>query len=279
MNLKYYLRGLGIGILVTALIMGISAGHRDRSMTDEEIRQAALRLGMVDGTNVLTEQKETDNASDGGTQEGETALAADAEENGNAGEQTADEADADESVKSGSAKADDSGSEQTGTGKSGDTESDRTGNTKADDTESKQTQDAAPDDTESKQTQDAALDGTESKQTGTEAADDTESKQTQDAAPDDTGGKQTGEQTEENTGEDTEANRSDAVVITVSSGDGSGSVARKLADAGLVESASSYDSFLCQYGYDKRLRVGSYTIPRGSNELQIARSLTGHHEN
>ncbi len=47
MKLKYYLRGLGIGILVTALIMGTTGGKK---LTDEEIKAKAMQLGMVEGT-------------------------------------------------------------------------------------------------------------------------------------------------------------------------------------------------------------------------------------
>ena len=47
MKLKYYLRGLGIGMLVTALIMGFTT--RDgRPLTDAEIKAAAAELGMVE---------------------------------------------------------------------------------------------------------------------------------------------------------------------------------------------------------------------------------------
>lgn len=47
MKLRYYLRGLGIGIVVTALIMGI-IGKEGRPLTDAEIRAAARELGMVE---------------------------------------------------------------------------------------------------------------------------------------------------------------------------------------------------------------------------------------
>lgn len=47
MKLRYYLRGLGIGIVVTALIMGI-IGKEGRPLTDAEIRVAARELGMVE---------------------------------------------------------------------------------------------------------------------------------------------------------------------------------------------------------------------------------------
>lgn len=48
MNLKYYLRGLGIGVFVTAVIMGIASGKKQ--MTDEEVRLRARELGMVEST-------------------------------------------------------------------------------------------------------------------------------------------------------------------------------------------------------------------------------------
>ena len=48
MKLRYYMRGLGIGIIVTALIMGLTAGD-GRPLTDAEIRAAARELGMVEG--------------------------------------------------------------------------------------------------------------------------------------------------------------------------------------------------------------------------------------
>ena len=52
MKLKYYLRGLGIGMIVTALILGISFSNRQeqasQTMTDEQIRERAAELGMVD---------------------------------------------------------------------------------------------------------------------------------------------------------------------------------------------------------------------------------------
>ena len=47
MKLKYYLRGLGIGIIVTAILMG-AATKGKAEMTDEEIKARAAELGMVE---------------------------------------------------------------------------------------------------------------------------------------------------------------------------------------------------------------------------------------
>ena len=46
MRLKYYLRGLGIGVLVTTIILTI-AGNKGNKISDEEIKRRAEKLGMV----------------------------------------------------------------------------------------------------------------------------------------------------------------------------------------------------------------------------------------
>ena len=54
MKLKFYLRGLGIGIAVTALVMGLALSKDTKeSMTDEEIRERAEQLGMVEEDRTL----------------------------------------------------------------------------------------------------------------------------------------------------------------------------------------------------------------------------------
>ena len=69
-------------------------------------------------------------------------------------------------------------------------------------------------------------------------------------------------------------NAGELITITVNSGDGSGTVARKLADAGLVADSGAYDQFLCQNGYDKRICTGAHSIPVGADETTIAQILT-----
>lgn len=65
MKLRFYLRGLGIGIVVTALVMGIS--NRDAgTLTDAEIKAKAATLGMVESdslklSDVASEPKDADN--------------------------------------------------------------------------------------------------------------------------------------------------------------------------------------------------------------------------
>lgn len=69
MKLRYYLRGLGIGVVVTAFIM--SQTSKTEEMTDAQIKIRALELGMVEETvlaklpqAVADEQENTDSHFD-----------------------------------------------------------------------------------------------------------------------------------------------------------------------------------------------------------------------
>ena len=55
MNLKYYLRGLGVGIVVTSLILGIGLGSRKETLSNEEIKERARELGMVEESITVAE--------------------------------------------------------------------------------------------------------------------------------------------------------------------------------------------------------------------------------
>jgi S-adenosylmethionine:tRNA-ribosyltransferase-isomerase (queuine synthetase) len=66
----------------------------------------------------------------------------------------------------------------------------------------------------------------------------------------------------------------ETIDITVSKGDDSGTVSRKLYNAGIVDSASEYDAYLMQHGYDKRISVGTKTINITDTWQEIAEKLT-----
>ncbi|WP_026526585.1 hypothetical protein [Butyrivibrio sp. VCD2006] len=59
MKLKYYLRGLGLGTVLTAVIMGIVLGNPGSKMSDEEIIKRAKQLGMVEAESTLSSYSET----------------------------------------------------------------------------------------------------------------------------------------------------------------------------------------------------------------------------
>ncbi|MGN0401000.1 MAG: hypothetical protein ACI4HQ_01910 [Acetatifactor sp.] len=61
MKLRYYLRGLGIGMVVTALLMGLITRER-LPLTDAEIKARARELGMVESSLVqLSDIRQSDN--------------------------------------------------------------------------------------------------------------------------------------------------------------------------------------------------------------------------
>jgi len=66
----------------------------------------------------------------------------------------------------------------------------------------------------------------------------------------------------------------DVVEIVIMSGDDSGTVSRKLYNAGLIENASEYDAFLMQHGYDKKLSIGTKTIGVTDSWQEIAEKIT-----
>lgn len=71
MKLKYYLRGLGIGIVMAVLITGVSMG-RKQTMTDDEVKARAKELGMIENS-VLAERIPEETAEDNGDNEPEDA--------------------------------------------------------------------------------------------------------------------------------------------------------------------------------------------------------------
>lgn len=66
----------------------------------------------------------------------------------------------------------------------------------------------------------------------------------------------------------------DAIQIVIAKGDDSGTVSRKLYNAGLIENAAEYDAFLMQHGYDKKISTGTKTIYVTDSWQDIAEKLT-----
>lgn len=236
MELKYYLRGLGLGIVVTAIIMGI-VSSRSSAMTDDEIIARAKQLGMTENR-VLTETTAEDaDAHNEPDDEGQEPL----EENN--------------LKEDGTPASPENAPEQNAPDEN--TPSDTASVSDADESENIPSSDDAvpvsvPDDAE----------------TGQETQTEPEDEAAQNDAESPSGQADAAEQSQE------EASGAPAV-ITVGSGDGSYTVSKKLEDAGVVSSASTFDTFLCENGYDKKIRAGNYTIPSGASDEQIAKMITG----
>ncbi len=59
MNLKQYLRGLGLGIIVSTLIVSAGKNGRAAELSNDEIKARAKQLGMVDRDELLRSQAQS----------------------------------------------------------------------------------------------------------------------------------------------------------------------------------------------------------------------------
>jgi len=83
----------------------------------------------------------------------------------------------------------------------------------------------------------------------------------------------TEETTETTTEKTTEDDKPGTIKITVKPGMSSEDVARLLADAGVVDDAVKFDSFLCSKGYDMKINVGDFTFKKNMSYEEAARVL------
>ena len=178
MKLKYYLRGLGIGIVVTAIIMTVALGNK-QPMTDDEVIARAKQLGMIENS-VLTELAEKN--------------------------ETKNETKEEPAVE------------------------------KIDETKEEPT---------------------------VESTDETTNEMVDESI-----------KPEEDVKDNDVTNAKKNVSVTVVGGDSSWSVAKRMEEAGLVESAKDFDTYLCKQGYDKRISVGTYEIPVNATHEEMAKIIT-----
>lgn len=210
MKLKYYLRGLGIGVFVSVLIVGLASGRQ--KMTDEEIIARAKELGMVESmvlSNMNNPQQGSVSAGNGQVNSTE------------------------------------------------ETETEQTLPIESEPIESEPVE-SEPIETEPVESEPVETEPTETEPVETEPAE-TEPVETEPIETEPVETTPVGE----------------TVTITIRSGESSVTVSKTLEAAGLVENASAYDRFLCENGYDRRIRVGSYEIPVGASEEEIAEIIAG----
>ena len=187
MNLKFYLRGLGIGIVVTVILMSIATRNQG-DLTDDEIKARATALGMVEQkvlADISTPVPEMENTVT--TQ----APVITAEPEGTEGMTTA---------------------------------------------EPTATPTAEP----------------TAEPTATPTAEPTA---TPTAVP------------------SGDVGQNGSMTLIIKSGETSWSISKALYDAGVIENASDFDAYLCQNGYDKSIRTGTFEIPIDATYEEIAKKI------
>ena len=207
MKLKYYLRGLGIGIVVTALLMGYSNKNRAAEPKAE----------------VATEETAGDLLADRN------------------GEATTEEVIEQSTVENVTVETD-------------------SAETSEEETSQQETASELESSTQEAETITETESVTETETESVQAEETTDKKE------------QTQSSTEADAGN---ALPQTTIEINIVRGDDSGTVARKLQNAGIVESATEYDAYLMQHGYDKKIRVGKVEIPVDATWQEIAEYISG----
>lgn len=227
MKLKYQMRGLGIGIMVTALLMGV-AMEKGLPLSDAEIRAKALELGMVERealklTDLQGESPTPEGASSAGEGE-EGALSPGEGEEGASLPGKGDEGAS--SLGKGEEDSGDSGSVQSAEGA-----------TQAD---------SAPDGENLREPEQSGSGSTGS------------GMQDEGTYADESGSGPAG----------------DAITVVIEYGVTSAHVSELLEEAGLVEDAAAFDTYLCNNGYSRSITAGVYEIQPGTSEEEIIEIIT-----
>ncbi|WP_276950671.1 hypothetical protein [Acetatifactor muris] len=197
MKLRYQMRGLGIGMIVTALLMGVTA--EKVPLSDAEIRTRAAELGMVESDSLkLTDIQNT--PVPGENHSGDEAGPGPGPEEGTKAEEDPD-------------------------------------------SEAEPTQQLS--ETQGEEDADAGS-GETSGEEGTTSD------------PDEAAGESSAE----------------TVTVEVEPGVTSYRICIMLEEEGLVEDAAAFDTYLCDNGYSRKIKFGTYQIPAGASEEEIAKIIT-----
>lgn len=214
MKLRYYLRGLGVGILLATIILTI-ANRDNQPMTDAEVRARAAELGMVESGSVRLSEMTVGESVESAA---ETSMESTAEAQESSVEALSEAAEGTAETQESSAEPSSEAAEST----------------------------AEAQESSVEPSSEAAESAAETQESSAEVSSAEPSSET-----------------------------AETVTFEIRSGSGSDTVSRNLAAAGLVADASAFDDYLCDNGYSRRIRVGTYEIPVGSTDEEIARIITG----
>ena len=249
MKLKYYLRGMGIGIILTAIVMGFALGGRKATLSDAEIIQRAKSLGMVDGdSGVLLDSQDqegeetTDDTSASSTplfEEGAKIPEKEQQEVAGTGSSVAEVAEEEEEGKDATSEASkDKSSDIASSAKEASTTS-QSGKTSV--TESSASSSISSASASEASTVDQANASSEASTSSSTS--------------------QTGINTSSKT-------------VTIPGGLGSDQVAQILVREGVIDNAVSFNKYLVDSRKDRIIRSGVKTIPAGATYEQIASIIT-----
>ena len=242
MRFKYYLRGIGLGIIFAVLIMIIAIhNHKDSFLSDKEIIEKAKELGMVMSDNNSENISGTELKF--GSESSTTEIYKVDTETAKAPSESASSQKNDKTISKDS-ESEDAQSDGASTNKN---LTDKT--------------------TEDKNSTDKAADKASEDKNSTD-------KTTDKASEDKNSTEKTSEKSSEN--KDAKNNNSktnDYVIIKVKQGDVCRTISEALQNLGLVDDAEDFRKYMGKKGYADRIHAGEYKIPRNSTYEEIAQIL------
>ena len=244
MKLKYYLRGMGIGIILTAIVMGFALGGRKTTISDAEVIERAKALGMVDASGTLSQTVENPPADE----ENQTKIK--------------DEEISDDTSASSSSLYQE--------GKEISEEDDQTvalASQPVSDVAKEEEKGKDKKSEESKSSEDASKQDASTEEISTASQE--EIKTAKEPKQEETKPEQTTETSAAVLGSTT----SETKTVTIPGGLGSEQVSAILQREGLIDSAYSFNQYLCDKRMDRRIRSGTKVIPAGSTYEDIARII------
>lgn len=263
MRFKYYLRGAGIGVIVATLILSVAFLFQD-NISDEEVIRRAMKLGMImeeNGPGTLADLQQPD------------MTAADLESGTDDGQNTDDDALSPDT----DTKADDNAGEEPSVSKTDDdgasgNSSDKSSGDKTSDNEASENKTSNDKTSNDK----SSNNGTSNDKSSNDKTPDDKSSGDKKPSANKSDGDKSSDNEKPSESDKPSGNGAsdDEVIITIESGDVSRMVSAKVFDAGLVESADEFNSYLGAHDYDNKLQPGTHKIPKGADFKKIAQILT-----
>lgn len=256
MNLKYYLRGLGLGIVMAAIVLGITASGKKAALTEEEIVARAKDLGMVEEEEL--EKQLEDARAETEQRVKEEAMAeysAFREENSSmeAGDSGPDAQDGEageglQGTEDG--QAEESGQEEMPENEAGSGRNEAAGNAREDGEGQNETREQGSADEESRE-QDAQGNEGGSREPGTDREAESEGMTERGMAE---GEKET--------------------VFIVKKGESPYSIGKRMEEEGLLPKDAGFDRYLVDHGFDTKVVAAEYAIPADADMETIAKIIT-----
>lgn len=272
MKMKMYLRGVGTGVVCTALIMGLALGHNKKTMSQDEIMAKAKEYGMVDASEMASQVAKA--KADALSEANAKMAAMEAEKKNAASSNQESSAGTGSSDSDGNAVNPDPNPQVMGANRAGSQGTVKDASTQSKEQNSRSS--ASVSDRLSSATQNFG--STNPENTGSKSSAGTSgsavsgsssttnlsaSKSSSAASPSSSGSAASA----------SSVKPSGSIIVTIPRGYGSDQVARALADAGVIDDAASFNTYLIQNGKDRYVHSGTIQIPRGSSYGEIARII------